>query len=344
MTKLTIALDVMGGDYGPSITLRGAIIALEHYPNLHILAFGDSNQINAIVKRLAKSYQPLLQRLDIVHCAESITAHDKPSDAVRHKADASMRRALEAVSQHRADACVSAGNTGALFALSHIIIKPWQPIRRAALVSQLPSANEHGVWLIDLGANIQQDAETLVHNALMGAMLANMNIARPKVAILNVGEEDSKGPENLHQADQILRNFTNIQYCGFIEGDAIFNGEIDVVVTDGFTGNITLKSSEGIARFIFAELRRLAASSFWLRTFAFIAQPLWRALYRKMKPDQYNGAYLVGLQHVVVKSHGNSKATGIFYALSKAIETVEKDIPNKIKTALQNINEPKNNN
>ncbi len=333
---LTIALDAMGGDFGPPIILAGAINALQTHPNLHIIACGDAVQLTSICTELKPE---LASRITINHCQDVITMEDKPSFVLRHKKDASMRRAIELVKSGSADACVSAGNTGALFALSSIILRTLPGINRPALITSLPTQDKQPVWLLDLGANVSHDAETLFQNAVMGSVLVQhlTNNPHPRIALLNVGEENNKGNAQVKLADTLIAQTASLNYIGYIEGNDIFTAKADVIVTDGFTGNIALKTSEGIAKFLLSEIQHAAQSSWLHKLSAFIALPLFRRLLKKMKADQYNGASLIGLQGIVIKSHGNASANAVFHAIELAMQEVEQQVPTKIKTTIENI-------
>ena len=336
MPTLTIALDAMGGDIGPPIILAGAVQALQVHPNLHIIACGNAQQIALNTHELKSD---IASRITIFHCQDEITMADKPSFVLRHKKDASMRRAIELVKDGRADACVSAGNTGALFALASYILRTLPGITRPALITSLPTQNSTPVWLLDLGANVSHDAETLFQNAVMGSVLVQhlTDIKHPRIALLNVGEENNKGNAQIKIADSLISHTPSLNYIGYVEGTDLFTGKADVIVTDGFTGNVALKTSEGIAKFLLNEIQRTAQSSWLHKLLSIIALPLFRRLLRKMKADQYNGASLIGLQGIVIKSHGNASANAVFHAIEQAVHEVEQQVPTKIKTTIEDI-------
>jgi glycerol-3-phosphate acyltransferase PlsX len=336
MSLLTIALDVMGGDNPPSIILSGAITALQTYPKLHLIICGDAPTINVALAEVKNSYA---KRITVLHCQEVISMSDKPSFVLRRKKDASMRRAIECVATGKARACVSAGNTGALFALASYILKTLPGIDRPALVSALPTLGKEKVWLLDLGANVNNDAETLLQNAVMGSVLANKveHISQPRVALLNVGEENIKGNPQVKAANDLLKHSSKIHYIGYLEGHDIFANKADVVVTDGFTGNVALKSSEGLLKLMLSEVKRVSNLSLRNRFLAAIALPLLKRIFFKMKPDQYNGASLIGLQGIVVKSHGNATGHAFFHAIKHAIDESEQQVPETIRTTIESI-------
>jgi glycerol-3-phosphate acyltransferase PlsX len=343
MSTLTIALDAMGGDHGPPIIISGAIKALHQHPHLHLIICGDEPQISPHLQEIQTQFS---QRIRILHCQDTILMTDKPAEALRYKKDASMRRAIELVQQNKADACVSAGNTGALFAIAAVLLKTLPGIDRPALVTHLPSQTGVPVWLLDLGANVNNSADTLVQNAVMGSVLAAQqaelppqHVPReaPRVALLNVGEEHNKGHDVVKQAHLALSKLNKIHYIGFIEANDILTGKADVVVTDGFTGNVALKASEGIYQYLRHAVKQLSQQSLWMKILATMTLPLLQRLYQKMKPDQYNGASLIGLRGIVVKSHGNANANAVCYAISQAVAEVEQQIPQRIKTTISNI-------
>ena len=342
MSVLTIALDSMGGDHGPPIIISGAVKALHQHPHLFLILCGDSHRINQELKEVQIS---ICKRIKVVHCQDVVTMEDKPSVALRRKKDSSMRRAIELVASGEAHACVSAGNTGALFALAAVLLKTLPGINRPALVSHLPCQSEKSAWLLDLGANISNSDTTLVQNAVMGSVLAQTvghfgvahNQFAPKVALLNVGEEHNKGHETIHQAADKLKKLNKINFIGYIEANEILSGKADVIVTDGFTGNVALKASEGIYTFLREEITRIRSSNLWMKILVMLCIPILKKLYKKIKPDQYNGASLIGLAGIVVKSHGNANANAVAFAITQAIHEVEQDIPHKIKTTIANI-------
>ncbi|MBO1254959.1 phosphate acyltransferase PlsX [Alteromonas sp. 5E99-2] len=340
MTSLTIALDMMGGDNGPSSTIPAAIRAAIRYKNIHFLLYGDSDTISyQLDKHADNTTKLILNRLEIRHCSESVEMTDKPSSILRNKKDASMRRMLESVASKTAQGCVSAGNTGALFALAYYLIKTHEGIDRPALVSALPTAKQNRVFLLDLGANVNCNAETLFQYGVMGSVLAEhvAEIPKPRVALLNVGEEDIKGNAQVKSADQLLRASESIHYVGYVEGDDLFTDVVDVVVTDGFTGNIALKSTEGLAKLIINEVKHYSERNLLTRVTARLALPLLKKIYNRVNPDQYNGASLIGLRGTVIKSHGNASSEAFFYAIQRAIDEASNRVPEKIKTSIETV-------
>lgn len=334
MSHLTIALDIMGGDHGPHIIFPAVIKALQETPTLNIILCGPQA---LMLEWFNKQPIEIQNRLELSDCSQEVLMDDSPSHALRHKKDSSMRRILDLVQDAKADACVSAGNTGALLTMAFYVLKTLPGIDRPALVSQIPTKNNGKVNLLDLGANINCDSEVLFQYAVMGSVLAEQigNINQPKVALLNVGVEEIKGNDQVKQTARLLTDSKSINYIGYIEGHDIFSEKADVIVTDGFVGNIALKSWEGLFKFIFEEIKRVSQQNWYFSILAKIALPIFHRLYLRMKPDQYNGASLVGLRGIVVKSHGNASSEAFLYAIRKSIQEVEMQVPEKIKDKIE---------
>lgn len=326
----------MGGDHGPLITLPAAFLALQEFPSLELILCGDQNQINPQIQACPQDCQ---NRLTVIHCTESVQMDERPTSALRNKKDSSMRRMLELVEDGHADACVSAGNTGALLAMAYYVLKTLPGIDRPALISSLPTASKHKVFLLDLGANVNCDSEILFQYAVMGSVLAEQvaGIERPRVALLNVGEEQIKGNDQVKNTAQILSQIKSINYIGYVEGNELFTDRADVVVTDGFVGNIALKSCEGLAKLVLHEVKRQSEKNVLTKIMAKIALPLLRKIYMRMNPDQYNGASLIGLRGIVVKSHGNATTDAFLYAIREAVQEVDRQVPSKIKDKIETV-------
>jgi len=309
----TIAIDVMSGDRGPQERIAGALQALSDRRELDALLVGRPEAITRSLDQLPAS---LRDRIEIASAAQVIAMDEAPRAAVRRGRDSSMRIAVNLVKEGRAAACVSAGNTGALTAISHFVLKTVANVERAAIMSAIPSSKGH-THMLDLGANTRATALQLLQFALMGSIVARdlHGIAAPRVGLLNIGEEDTKGHEVVQVAHTLLAE-SGIRYVGFVEGDAIFGGEVDVVVTDGFTGNVALKTMEGLARLITARTRQELRASWRGVIGARIARPALKRLAESLDPRRYNGACMVGLTGIVVKSHGSADAT----AFARAIE------------------------
>ncbi|GAC14851.1 phosphate acyltransferase PlsX [Aliiglaciecola lipolytica] len=335
-SRLTIALDIMGGDNGPHVTLPAALKALQENPQLYFILCGDEKIISQF---MSPQKSAIRDRIEIQHCSDHVAMDERPSSALRNKKDSSMRRALERVENGDADACVSAGNTGALLAIAYHVLKTLPGIDRPALVSALPTDDHHKLFLLDLGANVNCDSETLFQYAVMGSVLAEevAGIENPRVALLNVGEEQIKGNDQVKFTAQLLQDAPGINYTGFVEGNDIFTNCADVVVTDGFVGNIALKACEGLATLVLEESKRVSQENWWTKLLAKIALPLLRKIYRRVNPDQYNGASLIGLRGIVVKSHGNASSDAFLFAIKEAEQEIQRQVPKKIKDKIESV-------
>jgi glycerol-3-phosphate acyltransferase PlsX len=322
--ELVLSIDAMGGDAGPSAILAGAAIARRRHPKAKFLFHGDE----ALLKPLLGRHRALSKRSEIAHASDVVRMEDKPSQAIRRGRDTSMWHALESVALKQAEAAVSAGNTGALMAMSLFVLKRIEGIMRPAIAVLWPTMRGQSV-VLDVGANAECEAEQLVDFAVMGEAFARaiFGIERPTVGILNIGEEDMKGIEPVKRAAQILRASTlPIEFFGFVEGDDIGAGAADVVVTDGFTGNVALKTAEGTAKLIGHFFRSALMRSVFSRLGALIASGALRKLKKKMDPRSVNGGIFLGLNGVVVKSHGGTDALGFASAIDLAIDMAESDV------------------
>ncbi|KKD01277.1 MULTISPECIES: phosphate acyltransferase PlsX [Photobacterium] len=336
MTGLTVALDAMGGDFGPQVTVPAAVQALLQYPSLNLLLFGDQSAITTQLSSLNSTHHP---RLTVVHCDHAIADHTRPSQALRQSQGSSMRRALDAVAEGDADACVSAGNTGALMALARYTLKQLPGVERPALVSAIPSRNGGKTWLLDLGANVSCDADTLFQFAVMGSVLAEQEMTGrpPRVALLNIGSEEIKGNDLVKRCASMLSRSPDVHYIGYVEGNELYDGKADVVVCDGFVGNVSLKTSEGVAN-LFIESFKQAVSQHPIKRL--IAKWLFSDLFRQIQslnPDQYNGASLLGLRGIVVKSHGSADIAALTNAIGEAVHEIKRKIPAKISDRLEHV-------
>ena len=325
---VTIALDAMGGDQAPEIVVRGAELARERHPGLRVLLFGDRARIEPLLAR-AKRLQDCAE---IRHTDVVVASDDKPSQALRKGRESSMGLAIEAVASGQAGGVVSAGNTGALMALSKFVLRPLPGIDRPALAAMFPTVRGESVML-DLGANVQCDANNLVQFALMGAAFARtvMGLPRPTVGLLNVGEEELKGNDVVKAAAQALRGSAlSFDFKGFVEGDDIPQGATDVVVTDGFTGNIALKTAEGTAKLYTQLLRRALRSSWSAKLGYLLARGAFDSMRDRVDPRYYNGGVFLGLNGVSVKSHGGTDATGFATAIDIAVDMAAGNLAGRI--------------
>ena len=315
----------MGGDHGPSVVAPAAMGYLERDPDVELVLVGRED---AIRPHLPAGQLPPRLRL---HAASQEVAMDElPSKALRGKKDSSMRVAIDLVKEGAADACVSAGNTGALMATARFVLKTLPHIDRPAIITALPSVAGR-TWVLDLGANVDCAAEHLFQFAVMGAELVSAvdDVASPRVGLLNIGQEEIKGNDQVKQAHELLAA-SALNYVGYAEGDDIYLGNLDVIVTDGFVGNVALKSSEGVAKMIRHHMKAEFTRSPLTRLAGLVALPVLRALSRKIDPRRYNGASLVGLRGIVVKSHGGADALAFRNAIGIAKKEVHEDVPNRI--------------
>ncbi|MET0380020.1 MAG: phosphate acyltransferase PlsX, partial [Spongiibacteraceae bacterium] len=314
-----VAIDVMSGDHGLRVSLPAAIAALEACPDLHLVLVGDAALISAAIPAAISGVKNR-ERITVVGATQIVAMDDKPAHAIRHKTDSSMRIALDTLERGEVDAVVSAGNTGALMAMSVVVLNTLEGIDRPAFCAPVPTQNGH-CFLLDLGANVDCSAAQLQQFAWMGAALSAAldGIAKPRVALLNIGAEAIKGNEQVKSAANLLAADPQINYVGYVEGDGIFAGAADVVVCDGFVGNVALKVCEGTARLVRDKIRSAFARSALSRLLGIVAQPALNQLRDELDPQRYNGAALLGLQGIVVKSHGNSTVLSFEQAIGVAV-------------------------
>jgi glycerol-3-phosphate acyltransferase PlsX len=324
----------MGGDFGPHCIVPASLACLAETPSLHLVLVGQESLLEELIARHSGVDRA---RMRIEHAAEVIGMAERPSQALRGKPDSSMRVALELLRDGKAQACVSAGNTGALMALSRYVLKTLPGIDRPAMVTAIPTARGH-CHLLDLGANVDCSAEHLYQFALMGVVAAEaLGVERPRVALLNVGTEDVKGNQQVKLAASLLQQAQGLNYIGFIEGDGLYRGDADVVVCDGFVGNILLKSSEGLAAMIAARIEALFRASLRARLLGLLALPLLRRLQRELGPVQRNGASFLGLQGIVVKSHGAAAPEAFQSAIRLALAEVRENLPQRLHGRLEHL-------
>ena len=324
----------MGGDHGPSVTLGGAARALRDYPELRYLIFGEEKEVAPFLER----YADLAAHSSFHPCDMSVSMDEKPSQALRRtRKKSGMARAVEAVRSGEADAVISAGNTGALMAMSKIALKMMPGIERPALAASWPNMKGESI-VLDVGAGIGASAEQLVDFALMGCQMSRVlyGLERPKIGLLNIGVEEMKGLENVRQAGAILKEtqLPDMEYIGFVEGDHMSANPVDVIVTEGFSGNISLKTAEGTARQIATYLRESLARTAMSKLGAFLAKGAFRHLRHKMDPRRFNGAVFLGVNGLVVKSHGSTDETGFASAVSVARNTVRNRLLDRISEEL----------
>ncbi|ARU93643.1 phosphate acyltransferase PlsX [Tatumella citrea] len=339
MTRLTLAVDAMGGDFGPPVTVPAALQALASHSQLELLLVGYPDEIQPL---LARADSSIHQRVTIIP-AESVIASDAaPSGAIRHSQGSSMRIALELLKDGRASACISAGNTGALMGLATLLLRPTEGIRRPALVTVVPHIHRGHTVLLDLGANASADSTMLVQFALMGAVMAEevLGIPAPRVALLNIGQEACKGPEHIRHAAVTLEQMDKLNYVGFLEGSELLTGKTDVLVCDGFAGNVSLKTMEGVIKTflnLMTGTEQTTKRSWWRHLVVRSMKGRLMKRFGEIDPDQYNGASLLGLPGIVIKSHGAASERAFAVAIEHAIQAVVRNIPEKISVRLDTV-------
>lgn len=323
-----VAIDCMGGDHGPEVSIPASIAFLKRNPDASIVLVGRKEEIASVLKGAGTE---MGSRLEIRHAEQVVEMDEAPAAALRAKKDSSMRRAIELVRDGDAQACVSAGNTGALMAISRFVLKMLPGIDRPAIGKVLPTTSGKTL-VLDLGANVDCSAENLLQFGVMGAALvsATEHVAEPRVGLLNIGEEDIKGNEIVKRAADLLRR-SNLNFIGNVEGNDIYHGKADVVVCDGFVGNVLLKTSEGLARMVGQFLREEFGRNIFTRIAAVVAMPVLNAFKKRVDARRYNGASLLGLNGVVVKSHGSADQLAFGYALDWAADAVRNDVLARIK-------------
>lgn len=337
--KIIIAIDGMGGDNAPDTILEGMEAARIVRPHLEFLLYGDETLLSPLLKK----YPALRPLTNIIHTDSRVSGSDKPGQVLRHGRSSSMGLAIQAVKKGEADVAISAGNTGGLMALSKFILRTIPGIDRPALVSPMPTQKGESV-VLDLGANIECSAENLVQFAVMGSAYASavLGIKRPSVALLNVGVEDMKGNEQVKAASEILKNSPHLphKFCGFVEGDSIGKGDVDVIVTDGFTGNVALKTAEGTARLVASLLGDALRSTIFTKIGYFLAKRGLKSLKDHLDPNNHNGGMFIGLNGLVVKSHGGANAHGFSSAIATAADLAANDLNSIIQKSLEDITIP----
>ncbi len=334
MSAPVIAIDAMGGDFGPRSIVQASIACLLATPSLHLTLVGHAPLLEELIARHSGVDR---SRLLVVHASEVITMDERPSLALRGKPDSSMRVALRLLAEGTVQAVVSAGNTGALMALSRFVLKTLPGIDRPAMVAAIPTQQGY-CQLLDLGANVDCSAENLYQFAVMGSVAAEaLGVARPRVALLNVGTEDIKGNQQVKLAASLLQAAPGLNYIGFVEGDGLYRGEADVVVCDGFVGNILLKSSEGLATMISERIETLFRQNVLSRAVGALAMPLLNRLKADLAPARHNGASFLGLQGIVVKSHGSAGVQGFQSAIQRALIEIQENLPERLHGRLEEL-------
>lgn len=333
-TLRRIAIDAMGGDYGPSVAVPAALKSLSAHPDLSLVLVGNESEIEPHLRGLP---QELRHRLEIFHTLVRMENNSKPESVLRKFKDSSMYLAVNMVKDGTVQACVSAGNTGALLLTGRHLLKTIPGITKPAIIASIPAPiSGRRCYLLDVGANVNTSAAQLLEFAVMGSVLASSlnGIENPRIGLLNIGSEEYKGTEQIRMAAQLLEKTTTLNYVGFVEGNEIFNGRVDVVVCDGFAGNITIKTSAGVVKVMEELLRERSARNWLTRLAALIARPLLAPLQAQINPARFNGASLLGLQGIIVKSHGNAQADGFFHAIEQAFREVTDNVPQLISSRI----------
>jgi len=329
-TNLTVSVDAMGGDKGTAVIIDGVRRVLAARDDVSLLLVGDSDEINRHIGQ-----NPLPQeRVEIVQADEVVNMDDSVAVALRNKKQSSMRIAIDQVKSGRASACVSSGNTSALMAISKFVLKTVPGIDRPAICTTIPALNGH-THMLDLGANVDCSAEHLYQFAAMGSILAQAidSASQPSVGLLNIGSEDIKGNDQVKEAAELLTN-SPLNYIGFVEGDEIYTDRADIVVCDGFVGNVSLKTSEGVARLVSVYLKEEFKRTPINKLIGLLAKPILRSFGNRIDPRQYNGASLLGLKGVVIKSHGSADAVAFANAVNIALLEIANDVPAKITESM----------
>lgn len=333
VAPITVAIDAMSGDHGHSVTVDAALSALHEHHSLHLILVGDEKALHAA---LHQRHTRQSERLRLHHASEVVAMDESPSKALRNKKDSSMRVAVDLVKEGRAQAAVSAGNTGALMAISRFVLKMLPGVERPAIISAIPSLRGH-THMLDLGANAECSAEQLFQFAVMGSALVTAvdGTEKPRVALLNIGEEEIKGNETIKQTAALLAT-SGLNYVGFVEGDGIFHEDVDVVVCDGFTGNVALKTAEGAIKLVSHFMKQEFTRDGLAKARGLAAKPVLKNLAARMDPRGYNGAALLGLRGTVIKSHGGADAYSFGRAINIAVKEVQNEVPQRISRLLSN--------
>ncbi|MGL5741414.1 MAG: phosphate acyltransferase PlsX [Legionella sp.] len=335
MKNITIAIDAMGGDHGLSVVIPACACAAKSNPDLKLILVGVHDKVHAFLKKHGVSTS---NQFSIVHASEVVAMDELPSHALRNKKDSSMRVAINLVKEGMAHACVSAGNTGALMATARFVLKTLPGIDRPAIVSELPTMTGR-TWVIDLGANVDSCAEHLFQFAVMGSALvqAVANKPRPKIAVLNIGVEEIKGNDQVKRTAHMLAECSVMNYVGYVEGDHFYTGEVDLVVCDGFVGNVALKASEGLAKLFINLLMESFNKNWFTKISGLIARPALKHLKNRFDPSRYNGASMLGLNGIVVKSHGGANELGFQHAIEQAVLEVKNNVIDLVRVQINDF-------
>ena len=323
---IKVSIDASGGDHGIPVTIEAGLKALGEFQDLQLTFVGDQSSIEAEIEKHFPS-KATTSRIQIVNATEVVLMNESPAIALRKKKDSSMRVAINLVKSNTVDACVSAGNTGALMAISRFVLKTIKGIDRPAIMGRMPTMTGH-THMLDLGANVDSSPQALLEFATMGSIAVEQTegISKPTVGLLNIGEEEMKGNDKIKKTSELLKA-SNLNYHGFVEGDDIYKGTVDLVVCDGFEGNIALKASEGVANMMSHYLKRAFTRNWLTKIVALIATPVLKDFKSSLDPGKYNGASLLGLRGIVVKSHGGADSDSFFMAISEAVSYTHLTLP-----------------
>ena len=334
---IRVAIDGMGGDNSPFMVIQGIARAAERYPDAQFIVFGDRSKISPLLQQ--KEIKSVLNRIELIHTEKTIAMDESPVAAIRYGQDSSMGLALQALQKQQVDCVVSAGNTGALMGMAKIMIKLVKGIERPAIASLCPTLKGETVML-DLGANIEATPNHLVQFALMGKIfaMATLGLKKPKVALLNIGSEELKGRNEVKTASTILEELTDlINYVGYVEANEIVTGKVDVIVMDGYSGNIALKAMEGVAKFLSVGLKNVFYSSIFTKIGFLFMRSAMRHFFHRHDPRVHNGAVFLGINGIVVKSHGGTDALGFAHAICVGIDTVKHGFLDKVNSELPSL-------
>ncbi|MBA2648570.1 MAG: phosphate acyltransferase PlsX [Legionella sp.] len=335
MKTISLAIDAMGGDHGLSVVIPACVRAAKNNPNLKLLVVGAEDKVSAALKKHGVLTS---KQFTVVNATEVVNMDELPSHALRNKKDSSMRVAINLVKEGHAQACVSAGNTGALMVIARFVLKTLPGIDRPAIVSEVPTIKGR-TWVIDLGANVDSCAEHLFQFAVMGSALvqALQNKSKPKIALLNIGVEEIKGNDQVKRTAHMLSECSLLNYIGYVEGDHFYTGEVDLLVCDGFVGNVALKASEGLAKLLISVLKDSFNKNWLTKLSGFIATPALKQLKLRLDPARYNGASLLGLNGIVVKSHGGATEEAFNYAIEEAVLEVKSNVVDLVRDKINNF-------
>lgn len=332
---MTIAIDAMGGDHGLSVVIPACVRACKKNPNLNLLLVGVQDKVTEALKKHGALRS---KQMTVVHASELVGMDELPSHVLRNKKDSSMRVALNLVKEGKAQACVSAGNTGALMITARFVLKTLPGIDRPAIVSEVPTM-KNKTWVIDLGANVDSSAEHLFQFAVMGSALieAIEQKPRPKIALLNIGVEEIKGNEQVKRTAHMLAECSVLNYVGYVEGDHFYTGDVDLVVCDGFVGNVALKASEGLAKLLLTVLKESFNRNWLTKASGIIALPALKHIKKRLDPSRYNGASFIGLNGIVVKSHGGANEVAFQNAIEEAMLQVKTNVVDLVRDKINDF-------